>query len=135
MEFKKTGPHGGAREISVTENDGRVIFDITDKFGIGGGSINLGAGKWPAQVLVRMHLAGLEGFEVAVDGKKISDKGFNVRMLDTKGRLLKGRYLKTSTDGYLVGRIAGYYEVEIPQEILVGGAKNINLNWVDFYRR
>jgi hypothetical protein len=135
LKYKKQGPHGGARKIKVTEDGERVIFDITDKFGIGAGSINLGKGKWPAEVLVRMHLAGLEGFEVSVDGRKIPEKSLNVRMLDAKGRKLKGRYLKTSTDGDSVRRIAGYYEVEMPQEALVRGAKNINLNWVDFYRQ
>ena len=135
LKYKKKGPHGGAREIKVTEDVERVIFDITDAFGIGAGSINLGKGKWPAEVLVRMHLEGLEGFEVSVDGRKIPQKSLNVRMLDAKGRKLKGRYLKTSTDGDSVRRIAGYYEVEMPQEALVRGAKNINLNWVDFYRQ
>ena len=135
LEYKKKGPHGGARAISVTENEGTVIFDITDKFGIGGGSISLRKGKWPAEVLVRMHLAGLEGFGVSIDGKLLPGKDLDVRMLDTRGRLLKGRYLQKSTAGGSVRRIAGYYEVEIPQEVLLGDAKKINLNWVDFYRR
>jgi neutral ceramidase len=135
LEYKRKGPHGGAREISVTENEGRVIFDITDKFGIGGGSISLCKGKWPAEVLIRMHLAGLEGFGVSVDDKLLSDKDLDVRMLDAKGRLLKGRYLKKSIDGDSVRRIAGYYEVEVPQESLVEEAKKIDLSWVDFYRR
>ena len=134
LEFKKKGPHGGAREISVTENDGRVVFDVTDKVGIGGGSISLGAGKWPAEILIRMHLSGLEGFGVRVDNKLLADKDLDVRMLDAKGRPLKGRYLQKSTGPDSSRRIAGYYEVEVPQAALVGGAKKIELSWVDFYR-
>ncbi|MFP6873304.1 MAG: hypothetical protein VCA55_07305 [Verrucomicrobiales bacterium] len=135
LEYKKKGPHGGAREIKVTESEGRVIFDVTDKFGIGGGSISLGRGKWPAEVLIRMHLTGLEGLGVSVDGKLLADKDLDVRMLDAKGKPLKGRYLLESTGPNSSKAIAGYYEAEVPQEALGDGVKKIDLSWVDFYRR
>ena len=134
LKYNKEGVHGRVREIKVTENSERVIFDITDEFGICRGSINLGVGKWPAKVLVRMHLAGLEGFEVSVDDKKIAKKSLNIGRYDDEGSKLKGRYFKTSKDGDLEKRITGYYEIEIPQEALVRGVKIINLKWVDFYR-
>ena len=78
--------------------------------------------------------AGLEGFEVSVDDKKIAKHSSNVCMHGARGSKLTGRNFKVSKDGDWEKRIAGYYEIEIPQEALVRGAKNINLKWVDFYR-
>ena len=66
-------------------------------------------------------------------------KGFKdklkVRMLDAQGKALEGRYLRASTGPKAPGRIAGYYEAELPQLALQGGARKIDLHWVDFYRR
>ncbi|MCP4849951.1 MAG: hypothetical protein GY899_18585 [Verrucomicrobiaceae bacterium] len=146
LEYKKKGPQGGSREISATENEGTVIFDIADEFGIGGGSISLRKGKWPAEVIVRIHLAGLEGFEVKVGGMTFSgayhgegvsrpNNYLPTRMLDTEGSPLSGRYLIEVVKGGGSRRREGYYEVEIPRESCLGDANKMNLNWVDFYRR
>ena len=110
-----------------------MVFDVTDKFGIGGGSIRLVAGQWPETVLIRLHLAGLEGFSVSVGNKKLIRRDLNVRMLDAKGIPLEGRYLRKSTGPNTSKRIVGYFEAKVPRANLMD-AEKINLNWVDFYR-
>ncbi|MDP7497582.1 MAG: hypothetical protein QGI77_14170, partial [Roseibacillus sp.] len=102
--------------------------------------------QWPEKVLIRIHLAGLEGFEVTVGGKTFSGAyhGENfpsrkdrlqIRMLDAEGNPLKGRYLLKFTGPDSQERIAGYYEAEVPQMALKTGAKKIDLSWVDFFRQ
>jgi hypothetical protein len=82
-------------------------------------------------VLVRYHLGGLEGASATVDGKLLLDSrkdprgALGVRMLDKKGRPLEGKYLLKKE---------GYYEARIPPKALAGGARELKLTWVDFYR-
>ena len=92
------------------------------------------AGQWPEKVLIRLHLAGLEGFSVSVGNKKLLRRDLNVRMLDAKGIPLEGRYLRKPTGPNSSKRIAGYFEAKVPRATLIDADK-INLNWVDFYRR
>ncbi|MFP6903783.1 MAG: hypothetical protein VCG02_01095, partial [Verrucomicrobiota bacterium] len=94
------------------------------------------------QVLVRLHLGGLEGFKVTVGERVFSGayhppgrNALKVRMLDAQGKALEGRYLRASTGPKASRRIPGYYEAEVPQLALQGGASKIDLDWVDFYRR
>jgi len=146
LDYKKKGPHEGLRQIKATLGKDSVVFDVTDQFGIGGGAISLIEGQWPPKVLLRIHLAGLEGFGVTVGDQTFSGSyhGENshsrkdhlqTRMLDAEGNPLKGRYLVESTGPNSSKRIAGYYEAEVPQSVLKTGTRKIDLRWVDFYRR
>ena len=47
---------------TATTEDGRAIIDVTSVSGIGG--LNATAGEWPAEVVVRLRLRGLEGLEI-----------------------------------------------------------------------
>ena len=125
LVYEKKGAHDLPREIRVTIAERAVVFDITDRFGIGGGTVRLLKGDWPQELLLRFHLRGLEGLSVAVGGKLLSrDVGLNVRMLDAGGKPLPGKYL----DG------PGYYETRVPPDLLAGDATEMKLSWVDFYR-
>ncbi len=123
-----------------------VVFDVTDRSGIGSGIIDLVEGQWPPKVLVRLHLTGLERFGITIGGKIFTGVYYGedfqshkdclvTRMLDAKGNPLKGSYLLKFTSPDSQKRIPGYYEVDIPQSAFKSGAKKIDLNWVDFYRR
>mgnify|MGYP001171883660 FL=1 len=135
LEYKKKGPRDAGRQIKVAHQGDTTIFHVTDKFGIGSAAIKLAAGKWPKKVLVRLHLAGLEGFGLTIGKKVLTRSDLKVRMLDAKGKPLPGRYLLKSTGPNASKRIAGYYEVELPATLLTAAVKEIKLSWVDFYRR
>ena len=134
MDYKNKGPHGGPRQIKATNAKSSVVFDVTDKFGIGGGSIRLVAGQWPETVLIRLHLAGLEGLSVSIGNNKLLRRDLNVRMLDAKGNPLTGRYLLKSTGPNSSKRTVGYFEAQLPRAKLLD-ADQFDLSWVDFYRR
>ena len=137
FDYRKKGPHGTPNSIEATVGDSVVVFDVKSGPGIGSGKIQLVEGNWPEEVFVRLHLAGLEGFKVS-NGKTIL-KGFHmsnksngtrkeeltIRMLDLEGNPVKGKYLLKSK---------GYYEVSIPPSLLTPEVKELEINWVDFYR-
>jgi hypothetical protein len=47
-------------------------------------------------------------------------------MLDAKGNVKEGRYLL---------KTKGYYEAVVPPSLLGPDVKEIQISWVDFYRR
>ena len=128
---KPKNGHDLLREVRVTLIGDTVVFNVTDRFGIGSAPVRLLEGAWPQKVLVRYHLGGLEGASATVDGKLLLDSrkdprgALGVRMLDKKGRPLEGKYLLKKE---------GYYEARIPPKALSGGARELKLTWVDFYR-
>ena len=122
---KPKNGHDLPREIRATLAGETVIFDVSDKFGIGSGTVRLVEGVWPEKVLVRYHLRGLEGVSVTVGEELLPESELGVRMLNKKGELIKGKYLLKKQ---------GYYESQIPSARLSGGATEVKLHWVDFYR-
>ena len=128
---KPKNGHDLLREVRLRLSGDTVVFAVTDKFGIGSATVRLVEGSWPGKVLVRYHLGGLEGASATVDGELLLDSrkdprgALGVRMLDKKGRPLEGKYLLKKE---------GYYEARIPREALAGGARELQLSWVDFYR-
>ena len=135
LVYQKKGPRDETRDLKVTQQAGVAIVDVRDQFGIGKGTIQLASGTWPAKVLVRLHLAGLEGFGLTVGKKVLARSDLKVRMLDAKGKPLPGRYLLKPASPGSSRRIAGYYEVQVPPLLLTAATKEIKLSWVDFYRR
>ena len=65
---KPKNGHDLPRENRTTLAGDAVIFDVTDRFGIGSGTVRLVEGAGPAKVLVRYHLGGLQGGSATVAG-------------------------------------------------------------------
>tara|TARA_Y100001960_G_scaffold198179_1_gene207401 strand:- start:370 stop:984 length:615 start_codon:yes stop_codon:yes gene_type:complete len=135
LVYQEKGPRDASRKIQVSQCGDATIFEIRDQFGIGSGTIQRVARAWPGKILVRLHLGGLEGFSLTVGKKVLARTELKVRMLDSKGKPLPGRYLVKPAGPNGSKRIEGYYEVAVPARILTADVKEIKLNWVDFYRR
>ena len=136
--------------VRAEVNGDTVIYSISCPSGIGGAAISPWRG-WPKQVVVRLHLRGLESFTISSGNMKLSasvqSRGDNMRMLhlsgdgeernveqgspywtemkilDAKGKLLQG----------LPDR-GGYFEVTIPKILFQENPKSLTLGWIDFYR-
>ena len=148
FDYKRKGVHGSTNNIQLIRTGSAVIFEVKSAFGIGSGKISLVAGNWPKRVLVRLHLKGLEGFYVSNGKKKL--EGFfpsqphtnltpseyvKIHMLDAKGNPLGGKYLPSSLKPDDGKELKGYYEVIIPYSLLTSDIKEVEINWIDFYRR
>ena len=120
------------RKIEVTSLVDSVIFNVFDKFGIGAASIKMIEGEWPKKVLIRFHLSGLEGFTLSSQGMNYGKNTFKVRMSDTKGNTIRGKYL-VRNEGDNSKTIPGYFEIEIPKKITTDSVR-FKLKWIDYYR-
>ncbi|HIG85085.1 MAG TPA: hypothetical protein EYG40_04750 [Verrucomicrobia bacterium] len=128
VKFPKGAAHAETRKIKIIEKTDSVVFEVRDQFGIGKGSLISKNRKWPDKVILRFYLSGLEGLIAKIKGKTFAKEDLKIRMLDSKGNSLKGRYLLKGSK-----KIPGYFEIELPQSKLMD-TRQIELRWIDFYR-
>jgi hypothetical protein len=131
-------------QIKVTLEKDTAIFDVSSPSGIGGATITLAKGDWPSTIVLRLHLHGLESFNVSNGKVKLvgsvlshsgetkrlylteddeeREPGTEIKVFDAAGKPVKG----------LPGK-GGYFEIKLPQKLLQ--SKTLELGWIDFYRR
>jgi hypothetical protein len=136
-------------EIQVQET--RVVISIVSPTGISHASIKRTGDQWPESLQLRLHLTGLERFQVSNGKRKLSaavsqvqgkiqirnwcdDKEeqtlndrspfwLNVRMIGREGKPAAELPLKN-----------GYFEMRLPTEFLAENPESIQIDWIDFYR-
>jgi len=134
-----------ADQVAVKFEKDNATFDISSPSGIGGATISLTGGKWPAKMILRLHLRGLESFSVSCgrlnltgavasqsgnpkhvhlteDGKE-KEPGTEIKLLDAAGKPIKG----------LPGH-GGYFEITLPKALLEGQPTSLTVAWIDFFR-
>lgn len=141
----KVGRDGSQVRFSA-EGD-TTIIDVTSKFGIDKATIRRESPKWPRSILVRLHLKGLELFNVAngelsVDWSVTSTGDNSSRVFLRSG--VKETALDTKSPYHTPVRIVGgkgriplvdgYFEVPLPARLLQRNPDEIKLEWIDFYR-
>lgn len=140
-----------ADTVKMTEEDGATVFTIQGGNGIGNATIRLRAAQWPAKVIVRARLGGLEHFAITSGGVKLAasapSHSGNMQLLhlwtDGKEGPQLGKDSKywmeihtVDADGKPVKALppkGGCFEMTIPTALL-GDAKEVRLDWIDFYR-
>lgn len=146
--FTITAKRDNDKVEAKVEKD-KVIFSIRSPVGISNAVVERTNDKWPNTVVLRLHLNGLENFQVS-NGKvtltaSVSSQDGKLRLwkdgkedspLDAKSPLwMKIRMV--GGDGKPATAIPlndGYFEMQLPKAIFEGNPKSITVNWIDFYR-
>lgn len=148
--FRITTKRDDDRVDMKVEND-QARFSIHSPFGISHAVIERAGDKWPTAVVLRLHLKGLEHFQIS-NGKvkleasasmqqgkpeaRIWQDGNEVAPLDRNSpywmeiRPLRG-------DGMPANEIPlkdGYFEVTLPRAFFEGNLMSFTIRWIDFYR-
>lgn len=138
----------------VVVEDGRAVIDVTSASGIGGLRADLVEGEWPAEVLVRLRLAGLERLEVGfghfIVTTSVSSTGDPAPPPTVYRQAADGETKAIADAGeafYPTVRIVpeagsrpaiplrnGYFEIELPPAFYAGEPAAFTLQWIDFYR-
>ena len=135
-------------KVAIAIEGEKTIFTITSPSGIGSATVEPKTRQWPATVVVRLHLRGLESFaasngnvkvSAAWDGKLareqlwVEDK--EGPALDASNRLwLSMRAFDAAGEPAVAVPIQdGWFEVTVPKAMLDEGA-SLRLDWIDFYR-
>ena len=135
--------------VDVKLDKDRTIFSVHSPTGIGHAVIERIDETWPETVVLRLHLQGLEKFEVT-NGKhklsaSVSSQNGKVRQwkndqenspLDSRDELWM-EIKVIGNDGKETDSIPlkdGCFQVLLPKSCLAGNPKSVTVNWIDFYR-
>jgi hypothetical protein len=133
--------------VTVKIEEDRAIFDIRSPFGISNATIERTAAHWPQRVTLRLHLKGLEHFQITGGDLKVagsaprqpkptpsdekeSDAADNKRPLEATIRMFDASGKPASK----VPLESGCFEVDLPVRLIETNPKTLRLEWVDFYR-
>lgn len=140
-----------AGTLTAANQYGRGILTIRGGRGIGEATIRLSEGAWPEDMILRAYLSGLESLKISSgnvtlaasvqshsgnqvllnldrDGKEGPQLGLDspywmeIRLRDADGKSAAGLPPK-----------GGWFEMKIPSALLAG-ARELKVNWIDFYR-
>ncbi len=137
--------------VAVEGDKDKIIFDVTSPSGISDTLIARKDDKWPATVVVRLRLSGLEGLKVEADktvlkaevsssngsaklfrvkdnkdGDALDEKSpywMEIRIIGADGKPTKALPLKK-----------GYFEMTLPKALFEDNPKAIKIGWIDVYR-
>lgn len=140
--------------VITAESRGNVlILDVRGETGIGTAQISLAAGAAPRDMILRLHLRGLENlaFTWAAGALQVSVPSYGepiVRETFTPAGESKARPIERGSPFWMdVGILSndpaatpaiplenGHFDVSAPQDFLEGGSTDFKLSWIDFYR-
>jgi hypothetical protein len=137
--------------LTVANQDGRGVITILGGRGIGESTIQLSAGTWPEEMILRAYLGGLESLKISagnitLSASVLSHSGNPVLLhLDRDGKEgpqlgMDSPYwmeIKTiNADGKRISGAppkGGWFEMAVPNKLLAG-AGELKVFWIDFYR-
>lgn len=126
--------------VALAADAERVTLDIWSASGIGGAHVDLVAGSMPPQVLLRLHLAGLEQLtfdygEAMVQLSVSSSDGQVLQSVVQAGQ--ESQITPASPYWMEVARPAAAdapFLVTSPPAFALSAADHFTLGWIDFYR-
>jgi hypothetical protein len=133
--------------VEVQIQHGKAVVSIHSPFGISQAMIERLGETWPDAFVLRLHLKGLEHFEIT-NGNVILNAAVSSRDVrswkdDNEDSPLDSEnpcwmeIRMIGKDGKTAGTIPlsdGYFEMELPKTLFEGNPKTITADWIDFYR-
>ena len=141
---------GDGDELTASVEGQTAVIDVHSRSGIGSAVIKLVSGPFPDNVLVRLHLRGLEEFRLSYDGTAITasvSSGDSRSVFQSVGLPDGGeRPVMPDSPFWLNVQIVsnqatpripleqGYFEITLPTGFLHEGRHSFSIRWIDFYR-
>ena len=137
--------------VEVRADKDKTLIVVKSPSGISQAVIERKQDKWPAAVMLRLHLKGLESFR-ASNGKVTLDASVSVQDGKPKVRMWKDGKEDTPLDAnslfWMEIRILTsdgkptkdfplndrYFEIMLPRAFFDSNPRSITLGWIDFYR-
>lgn len=129
----------------VTENN-HALIEVTSPTGIGALTATLVEGEWPAEIVTRLRLQGLEGLEIRY-GDITLNTGLSSNSNPDPALLLTVTQQDGSTEsGYPSADIyyptirpgsdeqGTYFDITLPVHFSQEAYPEFSMRWVDFYR-
>ena len=142
-------PEKPGTRIDVSSAGGQAIVDIWSPEGIGGAQIELTSPGMPSQIVLRLHLRGLEELRLTYGNTAITaslsstgDQAIHQQrsgaqeeaLTETSPYWMPIRLVPAEGAPAAIPLEAGYIEVEAPHDLIAGGQRSFSIHWIDFYR-
>ena len=134
-------------QIEMRYESDIAIFSVFSPSGIGSATIDLVSGQMPKQIVIQLHLKGLEEFRIAsaVDSVKASisssdpshvnfqEAGRDVPILPVHPLWLKIEIVSEQAEK-TIPLEDGFFEVTVPDAFIRNADDSFQIDWIDFYR-
>ncbi|MEZ4515713.1 MAG: hypothetical protein R3C44_02365 [Chloroflexota bacterium] len=141
-------------EATVHVEDNTAVIDVQSASGIGGLHAQLTDGDWPEEVLLRLHLRGLERLEIGYDQVlvatgvsstsdpaplpavyNIADTGEAVTIPDAgKDYYPTIHVVPEAGSQPAIPLQNGYFEISLPPNFFTMELNAFTVQWIDFFR-
>ena len=137
-------------QVNVQYVDGITVIDVQSPTGIGWAKFELESGGKPENVVLRLHLKGLEGFRL------ISNQAIIAASASSSGSFsINNQQVNLSGSEYSISPIdplwmkieivsgqankkipleEGHFEITLPKEFIQIAGNAFEIQWIDFYR-
>ncbi len=135
--------------VDVEARPDQTLLSIRSQSGIGQAVMQRTSASWPAKIVLRLHLQGLENLRVAAGGTQLEA---SVSSHDGQTRVWKAGEEHASltaaspfwldlqrrdADGKPTAAIplrGGYFEIVLPKALFEHNPPSFTIAWIDFYR-
>ena len=137
-------------ELTVSAQGETTLIDVRSQSGMGSATVELVSGEPPQNIVLRLHLQGLEQFRLLYDGTVVtaSVAGNDIGSILESATLSEGgeRPLTPDSPLWLDIRIVSgqaapqiplgqrHFEIRLPKDLLHDGRRSFSIRWIDFYR-
>lgn len=137
-------------EINIQNGNGLTTIDVHSSTGIGSAKFDLISGAMPEEIIVRLHLTGLEEFRLVSDQATVAASGSSSEMFNvTDQRVIASgnEYSITPIDplwmkveivsGQAIETIPleeGYFEITVSKGFIQNARDSFEIQWIDFFR-
>ena len=141
---------GDGNELTMSAEGETVLVDVQSQSGIGSATIELVSGTFPPNIVLRLHMKGLEEFRLSYDETTITasvssrDSGSVIQSVTSPEE--GERPITPDSPSWLDIAIVsdpatphipldqGYFEITLPKGLLTGADSSFSIQWIDFYR-
>lgn len=136
-------------QIKILTQDDQTVIDISSPSGIGSATLELESGTMPEEMILRLHLRGLEQLRLTSPQTSLEASVSNSNPADVQQRILAASSDSPLSPDHplwmqvkIVSEQAektipleeGYFEVSVPTEFLRKAGNSFEVQWTDFFR-
>ena len=125
-------------ELSLRNESGTTVIDIQSPSGIGKADIEFLSGNYPGQIVLRLHIEGLEGFKLTYGTTTLSASSPGTSEAVVQSLIQPDgaeRAITPSSPLWMdIQREQEYFEIKLPNAMTQERPESFSFEWVDFYR-
>ena len=137
-------------QIGIRQENGVTTVDIHSPSGIGTAKFELASGARPEQLILRLHLRGLEEFRLISNQTTIAASGSSSEVFNVTSQsvIAVGNEHSITPIDPLWTRVEiisdqpekkipleeGFFEITVPKEFIRSAGNSFEIQWIDFFR-